>query len=197
MSVSVRTQSVICLALLLAALATCVHAQSTTVLPMALDRPLTGPVTVPLRQSTPVDFGVVLEKGVRYTLVVQGVGGIRKDIQQGVDALYNFRHPSLRSGTVKPVAIVRTLVPDKSLLDIARATYGNLPPFNPMHVYYVIIEGEGAPLRVMISEKDARSYTDNSGEFMLFLYPAATDVQAPGSQPGKATPPPVDADVGQ
>lgn len=169
-------------------------ATTSTLAPTDFNRPIAGPVSVPLNKPTPTDIGVTLEKGKNYTIVVQGVGGIRKEYPAGLDPVYRFQDIGLEPGYLRPSHTFKLPAPNTTFHDLLKKNLGATPFYNPAHVYHVVVKGDGKPLTATISEKSARSYTDNSGAFVVTVYQSPLGyTDPPGS--GKQTPA-VDADVG-
>jgi hypothetical protein len=156
------------------------------------DRLLAGPVAVHLNNPRPTDIGIVLEPGKRYTLVVYGTGGSWSMFPNSTDALYAYGAPGLPSEHVRVFSALRIFGPDVAFGDAARDLYGGYPPYNPLHVYCGVVTGDGKPLRVWVREPNERSYTDNSGAFIVSVHPAPPELEQKTS---KSSTPTVDADV--
>lgn len=167
-----------------------------TVTPMSLnvqnDALLAGPVEVQLSRSTPTDIGITLKKGIRYYILVQGIGGYRSS-EKACDPLFIFTGRDTPSGYVKPLTDFRFTSPKGSLYDLASQT-GCPPTFSPAHTYGFVVEGQGEPLQAFYNEKGKNRYGDNSGAFTVRVYPEPQPVLGRPA-PKSATPPKPDADA--
>ena len=155
------------------------------------NRPIAGPFTLQLKDPAMLDLGITLEKGRKYTLVVQGVGGTRNDYAPGTDPVYRFQDRGLKPGNVRPFNLLRLPAPNETFFDTVKKNQGVPPQYNPLHIYHVTVTGDGKPLKAWLKEANTRNYTDNSGAFVITVFNAPLSTIDP---PGKA--PLVDADVG-
>ena len=165
---------------------------------MDVDRPIAGPVSVPLNSGTPTDIGVTLEQGEKYIIVVQGVGGVKKDYPRGVDPVYRSRDSGLKPGQVRPSYTFKLPAPETAFYEVVKKSWGRVPPYNPAHVYHAEIEGNGRPLKAILAETTSRNYMDNIGAFSVTVYKAPLKYWGPPREPRKGeAAPAIDADAGE
>lgn len=149
------------------------------------DQILAGPVRVPLSRSTPTDIGVTLTRGLKYCIYLEGIGGIRYG-EKGCDPLFRYDERGVPKGYVLPSDSLKLFNPDSSIYGIAKKA--GPVRYNPAHTYSVVIEGTGGPLKAQFVERELRSYSDNTGEFTITVYPEPPPIQAIDPMTGKPVP---------
>jgi hypothetical protein len=132
---------------------------------------LIGQADLPAEKDTPTDVGIVLEKGMPYFVVGEGVCSLWNGQNDGCDSVYRYRTPlEPNGGEIKIWGQLQLIDPSVHLSDLIEEDTGKPAEYNPSHIYESIVVGEGKALKARVF--DGGGYGDNHGTLYIKIYEA-------------------------